>query len=138
VGEAVSTQERLHAFVKMFLERLLSQGRSLYYTKLVGRELVDPTHAIESVIEDGMRPQINILFTLVGDVLGHDASEQVIQRCTSSILGQLLFYYFAQPVIARKPLEGATGPGRIDALAEHITKFSMAALNNFEKEVKPS
>ena len=134
LGQGASTEQRLHAFVKSLLMQLLTEGRSALYAKLVAREISDPTTALERVIEEGMRPQVEIVISLVREVLGNGAGEQLVHRCAGSILGQCIYYYHARPVILYLSLEEKYDMGSIEALAQHITRFSMAALRQIASE----
>ena len=128
-----TADQRLHAFVKFFLAQLLSSGRSALYAKLVAREMSDPTFALERVVEDGMRPQLEIVLAVVRDLLGKDADEQLVRRCAGSILGQCLFYHFAGPAILRLPLEETLDASAIEPLTEHVTQFSLGALRQLAR-----
>ena len=127
-GEDADPQERLRAFIRMMIGPFLMDGRAALYTKLVARELVDPTHALDRVIEEGMRPQIDALFPIIRDLLGDRADDRLVRRCTGSVLAQCIFFYFGRPVILQIPLEERLGPEQIDAVTDHVTRFSLAAL----------
>ena len=71
--------ERLHAFITNFLTQLITEGRFALYGKLVARELADPTPALERVIDEGIRPQIQLLSSIIGQALGDAADEQVVR-----------------------------------------------------------
>ena len=130
-GEGASPQERLRAFVRYLIGQLLTEGRSALFAKLVARELVDPTHALDRVIEEGMRPQVEALISIIRDLLGERADDRFVRRCAGSILAQCIFYYFARPVIQQIPLEEKFGPELIDDVTDHVTRFSLAALGQF-------
>ena len=57
---------------------------------------------------------------------GFDAG--VIRRTAWSIVGRVLFYHFARPVIDRLARDVRFDPPEIDRLAEHVTCFSLGAL----------
>ena len=121
-------RKRLHAFIKSFLTQLITEGRSRLYAKLVAREMADPTPALERVIDDGIRPQVELLFSIIREVLGDAADDKVVRRCAGSILGQCLYYYFARPVISHLKMEEQLNAEIIDDLAEHITRFALGGL----------
>ena len=120
--------QQLYAYVRSLLEQLLGEGQSAVYVKLVGRELVDPTSALDQVIDKGIAPQIELLCKMIRTHVGQNCSEQTVVRSATSILGQCLFYYIARPVIDRLQLEGDLSSASIDAIAMHITEFTRAAL----------
>ena len=68
------------------------------------------------------------LFPIIRDLLGNRADDQLVRRCTGSILAQCTFYYFSRQVILQIPLEEKLGPEQIDAVTDHVTRFSLAAL----------
>ena len=126
--EAGGPEQGIHALVRSLLSQLLREGKSVRFAKLVAREMVDPTEAIEQVIDDGIRPQVEALLKILRVLHGKRVSAQRLRRCASSILGQCLFYYFARPAILQLRLEKDLGPRSVDALARHITRFSVAAM----------
>lgn len=126
--ESKMPDQRLRDQIRTLLNQLLSEGRAAFYIKIVGRELVDPTPAVERIIEEGIRPQVNILFQTLREIAGDRVSDQQIRRCAASIFGQCLFYFFVRPVVLQIPFERKLGPSSVHALAEHITEFSLAAL----------
>ena len=137
VGAEVGGPEQgIHALVRSLLSQLLREGESAGFANLVAREMVDPTEAIHQVIEHGIRPQVKALLKLLRLLLGKRVSDQQLRRCASSILGQCLFYHFAQPAVIQLRLERKLGPRSVDALAQHITEFSLAAMRGLVKKSK--
>ena len=131
-------QEHLQAFTMTLLTQLLGEGRSRLFTKLVAREMIDPTAAVEVVIDKGIRPQIEILSGMVRQILGQGATEEVVRRCVASIVGQCLIYHSARPAIERLPLAGNLDRQEIAELAEHISRFSLAALRHMADDQEGS
>lgn len=136
VAEDAPPGQRLHAFVTTMLTQLLADGRGATHARLVAREMVDPSDAITRVIDEGIRPQVELLLHLVRDRLGSSADEQQVRRCASSILGQCLFYYFARPAIIMLPLEPRLHPEAIEPIAAHITAFSLASLEHLARQAQ--
>ena len=132
-AEGGGPAQGVHAFVRSLLSQLLREGESARYAKLVSREMVDRTEAIDQVIEEGIRPQVKALMKILRVLHGERLGEQQLRRCASSILGQCLHYYFGQPAILQTGLEKKLGPRSVDALARHITDFSLAAMRGISK-----
>src|SRR5438132_1666279 len=64
---------------------------------------------------------------------GADAPDSVVHRCVRSIVGQVLFYHFARPMLVRVfPDEQMD----VDTLAEHIASFSLGGLREIAVERK--
>ena len=122
--------DMLRAFVKSMLSQLMGdEAGAAAYTKMIAREMVDPTDALDRLIEEGIRPQIEVLFGVVRELHGGEVDDRVVLRCTASVLGQCLFYYFAQAVITRTQME-ALSAKNLDELSEHVTRFSLAAIRS--------
>jgi AcrR family transcriptional regulator len=129
LGPNPSTEAQLHAFIYSFLCRFLkAEGRASWYTALCARELVQPTIALNRVVDQIIRPLADRLRAIVQRLLGPGASADDVRRCALSIVGQCLFYHHSRHV-----LERLYGPQRytdaeIKRLADHISRFSLAAL----------
>jgi hypothetical protein len=129
-------RQRLHAFVRSFLFRVLDEGRPAWHGKLMAREMAEPTGTLEAIVKDGVRPHFAALQSIVTDLLGATAAKvdrEHVRYCAWSIVGQCLYYFYARPVI----LELAPGQGfevdDVEAIARHITDFSLAALKHYPR-----
>lgn len=120
--------ERLRAFVQAFLLRILDDGRPSWHGRLLAREMMDPTGALDKLVEEEIRPRYEEICDIVQELLGDDGERQVTRLCVRSILGQCLFYRHSQPVLARLEPEQRYRREDITRLADHIVAFSLAAL----------
>ncbi len=134
VDENADAEAHLAAFIGAILGQLLGREKSVLFAKLVAREMMEPTHALERVVEEGIRPQVDALFGLISSILGGSPSPVLVRRCVSSIIGQCLFYHFARPAILSLPLEKELGPETVGPLANHVARFSLAALHGMADE----
>jgi AcrR family transcriptional regulator len=121
----------LGAVIHSFLSRALDEGRPAWQAKLMVREISDPTGALERIVELGVRPQHGLFVALVREILGPDAADADVVLCARSIIGQCLFYRFAHPVVSRLQPGLVNDAQRIRTLAEHVTRFSLAALRGY-------
>jgi AcrR family transcriptional regulator len=128
LGAKPSAEAQLHAFIYSFLCRFLKTDRQTgWYTTLCAREMVVPTAALDRLVRQIIRPLAERLEAIVRR-LAPRASADEVHRSTLSIVGQCLLYHHSRPV-----LERLYGPQRyadadIKHLADHITRFSLAAL----------
>jgi AcrR family transcriptional regulator len=130
-GDA-TPQERLRAFVRFMLQGILDTGKPAWHAKIVARELAEPTKVLDMIAEEGVKPRLKLLSEIIRSVIGADAPDAVVNRCARSVVGQILFYHFARPMLVRvfpndKP--------DVETLAEHITSFSLGGLRAL-KEAK--
>ena len=129
-------QERVHAFVKSMLHRLLDEGRPAWQGKLMSREMAEPTAALDLIVDEQIRPNFMFVSKAVADLLGHAATPSLVRTCVASIVGLCLFYFFGRAVFERLNPDLKLGPQSIDTLAAHITTLSLAGLRAAAKEAK--
>jgi len=79
--------------------------------------------ALDGLINDVYRPLITQAEDIVRDLMGRNSNDDVVLKCTRSILGQCLYYYHSRPVIQRMTPHQQFEPADIEQLAVHITKF---------------
>lgn len=119
--------ERLRAFVAAFLHRITDPGLQSRVGRLMAREMIEPTAALDRIVERGIRPVYAHLVRLVRGI-GRGMSPAAAERAAKSVLGQILFYKHCAPVIERIDGRLPRRPREIDALAAHITRFSLEGL----------
>lgn len=128
VGDDATAEERLEAFVRSFLSRILDEKRPEWFGKLMAREFGDPTAALDQIVESSIRPLYNRLALIVKDLIGEKNNPDMIRLCSMSIIGQCLYYYHARHVISR--LHHQNPCSDIERLSEHITRFSIGGIGN--------
>ncbi len=121
-------EKRLRAFVRSFLRRVLDEGPCAWRGRLIAREMVDPTGALDRLVREEIRPQADLLGSIVEELLGPGADELTVRRCGCSVMSQCVFYFTCQPVLERLFPDEPAGTAAVDRLAEHIVTFSLAAL----------
>ncbi|MBI5363256.1 MAG: CerR family C-terminal domain-containing protein [Planctomycetes bacterium] len=128
LAAGASAEERLHAFVRSFLLRLLSDGVPAWLGKIMAREMIEPTDALEHIIAHSARPLFERLTAIVRELAGPDASVEHVMRASQSVVGQCLFYRHCREMIRRGWPESEPTVEGLDELARHITRFSLAGI----------
>lgn len=126
--DAETPEGRLRWFVRQFLGRVFDTGRPAWHERLMAREMIEPTRALDDLVERNIRPRSRVLRSIVGDILGPDAGDALVQRCAASIVGQCLFYWHCKPIIARLMPDLGFDPANIERLADHVARFSLGGL----------
>ena len=132
--DAATAEERLHRFVRSFLLRMFGDGRPSWHGKLMAREMIEPTSALDAVIEQSIRPRYDLLVSLVEELVGGDIPAEAVRLCASSVVGQIMHFHRGRPVITRLNPRMTYRPEDVEVLADHITRFSLAALKNIQAE----
>jgi AcrR family transcriptional regulator len=128
VEPGATAEARLGAFISNYLDRLLDPGRPAWHGILVSREMVEPTAVLDRLVASFVRPQWERLTGIVRELLGPGASDELVQRCGCSVIGQCLFYKHARPVLDRVLTHSPYTNEQRAALARHITLFALAGI----------
>lgn len=131
-----SPELRLRAFIHFFFSCILDQGPASLFGRLVSREYVEPTFALDMLVENTMRPTFVLLSEVVAELLGQKATEMNIRMCCASVVSQCVFYLFARHALNRLfPNEQFPGD-HLETVIDHVTRFSLAALKELKEPTK--
>lgn len=119
-------EEIMRAVVKARLESLRGLNLGDWHFRIFAHELAKPTPAIDVVVNEAIRPLYLRMCNLIGGLLGLPPGHQKTRLCAQSIIGQILFYAFARPVISRLSPDMKMTAAQVDVIADHITEFSLA------------
>ncbi len=120
-------EARLRLFVRTFLERVFDPGFRSWSGKLMSREMIEPTPALDRLVQGVIRPQFELLQQVVRDLLPGASAEQV-RWGAFSVVGQCVFWHHSRAVVERLFPEQAFGPQEIGRLAEHIASVCISGL----------
>ncbi len=73
---------------------------------------------------------------IVAEILGCAPGDERARLCSLSVVSQCVFYHHCRRVVARLFPEQRLDAAAVEPLADHITRFSLAAMKNLP-EVKP-
>lgn len=125
-------EKKLRAFVQSLLLRIFDKGPTAWHGKLMSREMIEPTAALDSMVAERIRPMSNQLWKIVAEILNCPLNDERVRLCGFSVVSQCVFYHHCGPVVARLfPKQPALDAAGIEHLAAHITKFSLAAMKVF-------
>ena len=128
-----NAEDRLHAFIRSLLHRLLGEGRPNWHMKLAARELIEPTSALDVIVEEAIRPLSQELESIILDLLGSQADDEQVRLCMLSVVSQCGFYHHSRAVISRLYTIQKFGAQDIEKLARHVTQFSLSAMKSLSK-----
>ena len=124
---------QLTAFIRSFMFHLLGEGHESCFSRLMSREYIEPTNALDVIIEEEFRPFFNRLNAIVRQLLGIEIGEEKVILCSMSILGQCLYFKHSRPVISRLLRKDHYSAEEINEIADHIACFSLEALAGLSK-----
>ena len=132
VPEDAPPEKKLFAFVHSLLLRIFDKGPISWHGRLMSREMIEPTPALDSLIEERIRPMSSVLWKVIGELLECPPTDDRVLRCAFSVVSQCVFYNHCRPAVGKIfPHLLPHDPASIEALAKHITLFSLAAMKEF-------
>jgi len=136
LAKDASPEKRLRLFVRSLLDNILNQDRPEWDFRIVAHEMIEPTGVFDKIIDRMIRPGFLFLRELVIEILGEGVPEEKAKRCSLSIIGQCLYYRFANPVVRQILPEQKFDEKGLEELTDHITEFSLSALKQIRAGIE--
>jgi len=132
VTENAPPEKKLRAFILSLLLRIFDTGPTSWHGRLMAREMIEPSAALDSLVEERIRPMAVQLSTIVGEILNRPVDDEQVRLCSFSVVSQCTFYKHCNPMVMRLfPKQPEMDRPGIEQIADHITKFSLSALKSF-------
>ena len=128
-SEGTTAETKLADFIKTFIRRVLTGPDDTWHTKLVMREMAHPTAACAELVQSSIRPQFEILLSILRELLPIEVSVPRVRFTAFSIVGQCLFYHFADPVVRNLLTADEYSELDVAMLARHVLDFSLASID---------
>ena len=116
----------LRARVRTMLETFL-EPTGIHAT-LMQRELADPSETLPVIVRrwiDPLRQDMVLLLQRLAPKL----SEERLQFCVRSLMGQVIFYFTHRPALLLMMRRRAYPPGFVDEITEHVVAFTLGGLD---------
>ncbi len=124
--------ERLKVYIRALFEEIFyCDGDAARCTQLAAiylAEMARPTEVLDGIVADHMRRDAEELYAIVGSLLGEAPGSERVIDCAASIVGQILYYYHAGPIISRLHPDRGPVEERIDELVDHVWRFSVGGI----------
>ena len=126
--------EQLRLAIEALVSDMLRSGSASLFSRLVARELIEPTAAIHKLAERNVRPQHTLFTGLIRGVVGKAMPDEVVQKCVFSVIGQAVFYARSRIVHELVAPEITYDEAGIASIAQHVVAFSLAALAGLRRQ----
>jgi TetR/AcrR family transcriptional regulator, regulator of cefoperazone and chloramphenicol sensitivity len=130
-------ETRLADFISTFIRRVRSGPGDTWHSRLIMREIGNPTAACAELVQSSIRPQFEMLLSILRELLPDETDAESLRLIAFSIVGQCLFYHFADPVIRNLLNEVEYAALDTDKLAKHITEFSLQTIKRRARAIQP-
>jgi AcrR family transcriptional regulator len=126
-GRGQPADERLRQYIRISLCRATKSGGAHWISRLIHREMADPTPAFDMLVEQGIKPRLDDLAAIVAEVLGCAPDHPRVLRCVTSIHAQWILFV-PNPIASRfRPRIAARHDDAVQ-MAAHIAEFSLAGI----------
>ena len=131
---AETPEEALRLFVTAMLLRMHhpSTGRACHLRIMV-HEMAQPTDALPRVVEEIIGPNYAAMRQILSRLLNRPADDDITRLCAHSIIGQVVHYAHAGPVISLLWPDLKMTPERLNAIAAHISDFSLSGIQHYKE-----
>ena len=142
-------EEVLRAIIRARLHSLFRGDRPDWSFRIMAHELAQPTPALWRLVNKAGQPVFHRLLGLIGGMIGLPAEDETTRLCAISLLGQIMVYALAGPLVTAIWPEFEPTPEQVERIADHIADFSLSYIQNFrstntarsikrtERKVKP-
>jgi AcrR family transcriptional regulator len=122
-------QQRLRSIIFHWLHFMLDPNRPQWKRLLMAREMANPTVALDQLVENSIRPlRDQCLRPTLSELTENRFDEKQWRYLSGSIMGQCNYYLQSKPIIDRLYPGFEIGKAEINELADHIARFSLAAI----------
>jgi TetR/AcrR family transcriptional regulator, regulator of cefoperazone and chloramphenicol sensitivity len=128
LNQQAPPEKILREVIKARLRGVSAGDQSGRLFRILAHEMAHPTPTMTRIVNGISRPVYNQLCEIVGALAGLPAADEKTRLCAHSIMGQVILYVLAGPVLGRLWPELKTTPEQLDRIADHITDFSLAYL----------
>ncbi len=131
LAEDAPAEQKLRAFIHSFLLRIFDKGPTSWHGKLISREMIEPTGALDSLVEERIRPMATQLWKIIAEILDCPMNDERVWCYGFSVVSQCVFFHHCRPVVSRLfPKQVPQDVAGIERLAKHIADFSLAAMKS--------
>ena len=130
-------EEQLRTFIHSMFYRLQSnEGWGGFTGKgtLIARELLDPSPALEPVLDRYIKPHKDMLVSIIADVMQTDPEQDLLRPCAISIISQCIYYALASRVITKIFEDNESTQDNLDRLADFVWVFSLGGIARIKDE----
>ena len=124
-------EDILRAVIRARLRGVCRGDLPDWHFRILAHELAQPTPALRQLINKAARPIFIRLLELIGGMIGLPPNDDKTRLCAISVMGQILAYVFAGPLLAGVWPELKMTSEQVERIADHIADFSLSYLKDF-------
>lgn len=126
-------EDYLYSYAHALMCRIFNDDEPGLFPKLLHLEMSNPTLALDRIGQEVLFPQKQFIGKEIHTFLEPLLTEDEIQLCIYSVVGQCAFYNFSRPLRERILSGKNMNEKEIEKLARHIARFSIGGLKEIQK-----
>ena len=137
IAATAPSEERLRGHILSLMRRIIDPRNHEF--EIVRKEMAQPTGLLAEVMRASIEPVGRALSGIVEQLLGPKASVRQVRLCQMSIMAQCLHPMMRERFRKLLPLKaGEPSPlyAGIEAIAEHVTRFSLAGIREIRRRIE--
>jgi AcrR family transcriptional regulator len=127
-------EDILRAVIRARLRGVWRRDLPDWHVRILAHELALPTPALRRLVNKVARPIYKRLLDLIGAMIGLPPNDDKTRLCANSVVGQILAYVLAGPLLAGVWPELKMTPEQVERIADHIADFSLSYLQGFRSK----
>jgi AcrR family transcriptional regulator len=131
-----SPEDILRDVIRARVQGLRKNAMPNWQLRIFAHELADPTPALSRMINRVSRPIYDRMLELIAKIIGMPPRDVKTRLCAHSVMGQILFYVFAGPILERFSPDMKLTDEMLEQIANHIADFSLAYLREMGRNAK--
>jgi AcrR family transcriptional regulator len=134
LDQSAPPEDILRAVIRARLRSVCRRDQPDWYFRILTHELAEPTPALRHLIDKVGRPLFERVLALIGGMIGLPPNDDRTRLCAISVMGQILVYILANPLITGVWPELKMTPRQVDRIADHIADFSLSYIQDFRSK----
>ncbi|MBK1703485.1 TetR/AcrR family transcriptional regulator [Halochromatium glycolicum] len=130
-------EQRLRVHIQALFEEIFccsnDSERQVQLSTIYLNEMAHPTEVLDLIVSEHLEPDARELYQIVANLLNTSADDPLTIDCAASVIGQILYYYHAMPIISRLHPDRPPVRERLDALIEQVWLFSLGGIERAKR-----
>lgn len=128
VAASAPADERLRAFIRALMSRVMSDGECGQFPRLMVKEMAEPTAALNAIATEVIEPQRRVLHGIVAELVGVAPDDPRVVACGFSVISQCAFFAFGRAMRERLLRMDRDHTVTADRVSDHVWRFSLAGI----------
>jgi AcrR family transcriptional regulator len=130
-----NAEAMFRGFVMTLVRRMVVMDDAPWESRLLLREVLHPTDACKTLVQNFFRPQMERLMSILGQLLPSAVPLARRRKIAFSVVGQCMFYRVASDVVSMMvPADELRQQYTLEQLGHHIAETILAAIHHCPEE----